>query len=124
MGADVLALRPYDVTQDKRGFLRLEFMRGTEVTEDVAKGLIDELVLVGGNTYQLLVVTAGLKDMSAVARAVLTEIAIPPKTMAVVVGSLVDQIIAKTFLSQSRTWTSRALIFSDEDAAIEWLLGQ
>jgi hypothetical protein len=120
----VLAVRPYDVTQDKRGFLRLEFMSGTEITEDVAKGLVEELALVGGNAYQLLVVTAGLKDMNAVARGALAEIAIPPETMAVVVGSLVDQIIAKTFLSQSRTWTSRALIFTDEDAAIEWLLGQ
>ncbi len=123
-GADVQAVKPYDVTQDKRGFLRLEVMSGTEITEDVAKGLIDELVLVGGNAYQLLVVTAGLKDMNAVAREALTELAIPPKAMAVVVGSLVDQIIAKTFLSQDHTWTGRALIFSDEDAAIEWLLGQ
>jgi hypothetical protein len=124
MGANVLAVRPYDVTTDKRGFLRLEFSSGIEVTADVAKGLVDELSLVGGDTYRLLIVTSGLKDMGAAARGVLAELRVPPQAMAVVVGSLVDQIIAKTFLSQSRTWTSHALIFSDEDAAIEWLLGQ
>jgi hypothetical protein len=90
----------------------------------MAEQLIEEIVSSGAGTYRLLVVTGGLKDLGQVARGALAGIKIPPSALAVVVGSLVDRILANTFIAHRRAKSYPALTFSSESEAIEWLLAQ
>lgn len=111
---------------DDRGFVRATMKNGVEMTlADSEEALAATAAVSGGRRARVLVDSRGLRYQSREAREhfVSEEAARVSSRVALLVGSPVSRVIGNFFLRSSAHRTPTRL-FTDERAAIEWLLSE
>lgn len=121
-----VATRACTFLLDPRGFVRATMREGLEMDlTDAREALRATAQLSGGQRVPVLVDSRRIKSQSREARQEFAsdEAVRICSAVALLVGSPVSRIIANFFLRQQIQRTPTRL-FTDETAAVEWLLGQ
>ncbi|MDQ3262691.1 MAG: STAS/SEC14 domain-containing protein [Myxococcota bacterium] len=121
-----VATRTCTFLLDPRGFVRATMHQGVEMDLDDARDALRTTTQVsGGQRVPVLVDSRRLKSQSREARQEFAsdEAVRVCSAVALLVDSPVSRIIANFFLRQQVQRTPTRL-FTDETAAVEWLLGQ
>jgi len=123
---EILSSKSCDFELDARGFVRATMHQGTVMDKQEAlENLHVTARLTGGRRMPVLVDSRGLKYQTKEAREVFVspEASEVSTAVALFVGSPVSRMIGNFFLRQT-THRTPTRLFTDETAAIAWLLEQ